>query len=487
MDALSYELQSDVSKHLSNKSLFVFYQCTKLSFILRKMNHIQCCSILKDDGPCPAYHISKICSRADKIPKNIRIFITKNDALSKKFTSLKYIKYDCTYFSSCFFIPPSVTHLIFGRFFDRRIKGILPKSLQYLKFGILFNLNIDDLQLSTPNLRYLKFGNAFNCNVDQLPLLLKYLSFGYNFNCPVNKLPSSLTHIKFGETFNQSINKLPPSVEQIILSEVPMIVFLSLHTFMQKKQTPLHLSIQFNKQFDTQIDNLELLCPSIRHLKFGQNFNQLVDNLPSTVMFIQFGYYFDQSVDHLPSLLETVIFDQCFNQLIDNLPQSVNRIIFSTDGDFNQPIAQLPSSLTYLKLSRHYNQLFDHITSPLRFLKFGEFFNMPICHLPETLVRVIFGDDFNQPLDYIPQSVKYLTVGHDFCHDFDHLSLVSLTYNCMTFQTGPQKIHQPLLKRLEIGDAYYLPFDIPKSVEYVKISKDYAYKVPKTVKYVILT
>jgi len=489
MDTLSYELQSDVSKHLSNKSLFAFYQCTKLSFILRKMNHIQSCSILKDEGTLPAYHITKIHLKLDEIPKTIRVLIIKNKiSLENLPPSVKYIKFNFNsdHFNSQCSIPSSVTHLIFGfrTLLGHHIKGILPKSLRYLKFDTSFNQNIDDLQLSTPNLQFLQFGDHFNNSVDELPVSLKYLSFGYCFNQHVNKLPLTLTHLKLGRCFSRSIDELPQSIEQIILTDVPLIVSLSFHTFIQKKQTHSHLSIHLYQDSESQINNLKLLYPTIKRLKFRRRFNQSVDQLPSSVIFIHFGYYFNQSVDHLPSSLETVIFGHWFDKSIDNLPQSVNKIIFSFDGSFNQPISQLPSSLTYLKLSRHFDQSFDHIISPLRFLKFGSCFNMPINHLPETLVRVILGDNFNQSLDNIPQSVKYLTVGYEFCHHFDHLSLISLTYNCMIVQTRLKNIHQPLLKRLEIIDAYYLPFEIPKSVEYLIISKEHANKIPKTVKYV---
>jgi len=490
MDNLPYELLSDVLKYLTNKSLLSFYQCMKLMFILRKMNQIQICTIGFDNGERYPFHISKICLSTEKIPNTARTLIIKDTAdmikLPKIIAPLKYIKFNHYYDSDIISIPSTVTHIIFGYNFNCVIDDMLPRSLIYLKFGERFGAKIDNLKLMTPDLQFLQFGNYFNNNVDDLPLTLKYLNFGNYFNNKVNNLPKSITHIKFGHRFEQPIDELPQSIEHIILSDISFAVFLSLITYVQNKNTPLNevvppklaVSIHFNKTFNMKVHNLESL-PGVTRLKFGQNFNQSVDKLPATIVFIHFGYYFDQPVDNLPPLLKTIIFGANFDHMIDNLPSLVDRIIFSSQGLFNQSITKLPPSLTYLKLSRGFNRSFDNVITPsLLFIKFGGYFNQPVNNLP-SVKRIIFGHDFNQPIDNLPKSVKYLTLGPNFTHTFFNSSLISLTCHCEI-----QNLQCLRLRKLEIMCYYDFKFEIPKSVRYLKIHMEYVHKIPKTVKYI---
>jgi len=60
---------------------------------------------------------------------------------------------------------------------------------------------------------YLKFGDIFDKNVDYLPLAVKYVEFGRAFDQHVDHLPLLLTHLRFrGNRFNQYLDNLPHSL-----------------------------------------------------------------------------------------------------------------------------------------------------------------------------------------------------------------------------------------------------------------------------------
>jgi FNIP Repeat len=78
---------------------------------------------------------------------------------------------------------------------------------------------------------------------------------------------------------------------------------------------------------------------------------------------------------------------------------------FTTGRDFNQPIDQLPPTLTHLTTS-HY-------------------FNKPVDQLPPTLTHLTLEQDFNQPVDKLPPkltsslalgSITQLTISHQHSH-----------------------------------------------------------------------
>jgi hypothetical protein len=93
----------------------------------------------------------------------------------------KLVKYIC-YVEKSYFFPAysflvnsiKITHLTFGCFYNRSIRGKIPGSVTHLTFGESFNQPIK------------------------------------------NNIPTSVTHIHFGYFFNQPIH-LPPSIIQISL------------------------------------------------------------------------------------------------------------------------------------------------------------------------------------------------------------------------------------------------------------------------------
>jgi hypothetical protein len=125
-------------------------------------------------------------------------------------------------------------------------------------------------------------------------------------------------------------------------------------------------------------------------LFFSDDFNQPVDNLPLSLTHLTFGFNFNQSVDKLPLSLTHLYFGCWFNQPVDNLPTNLTYLFFS--DDFNQPVDNLPLSLTHLT--------------------FGFNFNQSVDNLPENIIVLkLFGSKNNNII--IPKNVKELYIYND--------------------------------------------------------------------------
>jgi hypothetical protein len=61
-------------------------------------------------------------------------------------------------------------------------------------------------------------------------------------------------------------------------------------------------------------------------------------------------YSFNQPVDNLPKTITHLTFGSKFNQLVNNLPKSLKYLTFGYD--FNQPVDKLPENLTHLTFGR---------------------------------------------------------------------------------------------------------------------------------------
>jgi len=129
-------------------------------------------------------------------------------------TSLKSVTIDDNYDRSIkYCLPPSVTHLIFGKFFnqpierkqiplssvDQQIESDIPASITHLTFGDSFDKPI---KCCIPqSVTHLKFGKCFNQSIK---------------DC----IPTSVTHLEFGICFDQSLDSIPLSVKEIKICDI---------------------------------------------------------------------------------------------------------------------------------------------------------------------------------------------------------------------------------------------------------------------------
>ncbi len=92
----------------------------------------------------------------------------------------------------------------------------LPPSLTHLTFGYFFNQQCN----IPPNIKYLKL----NCNniyiINSLPNSVTELELDYNFNLEMNNLPTSIKKLAIGKDsyYNMDLNCLPDFMEELHLN-----------------------------------------------------------------------------------------------------------------------------------------------------------------------------------------------------------------------------------------------------------------------------
>lgn len=143
----------------------------------------------------------------------------------------------------------------------------------------------------------------------------------------------NFTNLTYLDCSNTYYGKVPKDIKPInFTSYIPTLT----------KLKSLILDEKFNKDisFLTSLESLTLL-------KFGNQFNQIVDNLlPPNLEHLTFGFRFNQEVNHLPNNLKYLVFGSKFNKKVDNLPESLLDLKFGYE--FNQRIDHLPSKLINL-------------------------------------------------------------------------------------------------------------------------------------------
>jgi len=150
----------------------------------------------------------------------------------------------------------------------------------------------------------------------------------------------------------------------------------------------------FYDTFDSPItdDMLEIIkARGCRHLHFGKNFNQNLDNLSDFIESIR--------------LCECAYFDKP----LDNLPVSLNKLVV---GDsFSRPLDFLPAGLKHLELPVGYNQLLNNLPSGLEYLKIDWCYDKPLNNLPEGLkILKMLSGLFKYDLLILPSSLEKLII-----------------------------------------------------------------------------
>lgn len=149
-------------------------------------------------------------------------------------------------------IPKTVTHLIFGWYFNQPLGTSIPIGVRDLTFGWCFNQPLES----------------------SIPRDVRYLTFGYNFNQPLGEsLPDTITHLRFGAQFNQPLGtSIPRDVRYL--------------TFGEHFDQPLGTSIPFG----------------VVHIAFGWRFDQELE-IPSSVKTLKMLMYYDRQIpDHIEGI-----------------------------------------------------------------------------------------------------------------------------------------------------------------------------------------
>lgn len=118
--------------------------------------------------------------------------------------------------------------------------------------------------------------------------------------------------------------------------------------------------LKFNNEFNKSIDKLAY----VTNISLGKHFNQTVDELSNSLIYLKFGHIFNKNVDNLPSSIITLIFGNNFNHPVKNLPNSIKMLIFGYN--FNQSINNyLPNSLLKLELGNRFKKSINYLPNSM--------------------------------------------------------------------------------------------------------------------------
>jgi hypothetical protein len=281
--------------------------------------------------------------------------------------------------------------------FNQKLKNI-PKETQKIIFTENCNKqeysNFDQLINDLPeNLTCLILGYNFNKQIDKLPVNLKYLTLRGIFNRTINNLPLNLTHLTFKCHFHKSIENLPINIENLIL-EIPYYytdtkLQKSLPKFMPKfsKMKELKLNIGFYNE------KIDFLPQNLIKLFIGDNIKSTRIFFPINLTHLTFDNYYD--TDNL--------IDFC-------LPPNLTYLKFGLFSRSKKPLVNLPSKLTHLCLSYHFNHKIDDLPQSLTHLKLGYLFNQSLDNLPNSLKFLSLYEQKNIKLT---KNIKELSLMHN--------------------------------------------------------------------------
>jgi hypothetical protein len=201
-------------------------------------------------------------------------------------------------------------------------------------------------------------------------------------------------------------------------------LFLSLNDFIKlklcSKNIQTRLRVLFFKRFRVIITKDVLKDPCFQEvinyasafkIDFLNDLGRLVFLKKGTIFDIKFGFYFDQIANNLPSTLTHLTFGYYFNQSVEKFPLTLTHLTFELGGNFDQRVDGILSpTLVHLSLGRHFNQSVEKLPSTLKYLCFGACFNQRVDNLPPTLTHLTFGYYFDQSITNLPRTLLYLTI-----------------------------------------------------------------------------
>ena len=167
-----------------------------------------------------------------------------------------------------------------------------------------------------------------------------------------------------------------------------------LSKYYNKETKTLLLPCDFNEEIRDCTEEIEIIIFSeyLDNNNYSK-FNQPVGNLPKTLTHLTFGFRFNQPVDNLPKNLIQLFFNTSYNQF---------------GNCFNQPVDNLPNTLTHLTFGSSFNQSVDKLPETLTHLTFDNSFRHSAFNLPKNLIELKILNDNNDII--IPQKVKELYI-----------------------------------------------------------------------------
>ena len=207
----------------------------------------------------------------------------------------------------------------------------------------------------------------------------------------------------------------------------------------------IHNKYVFHWKFNYKLKNEninEMKNNNIRKIKFGDDYNFEIDNLPDGITHL-----------YLP---------KNYNNNIDNLPNTITHIYLN--DSYNKELNYLPSSVKFIQFNSSYSCKINNLNNNLRELKLPLYYNKKINNLP-NLDLLDTGIEFYQKIN-LPKTIKKLYIGeyYDIIFSQDCYNLEYLYFNVLHLIRFDTLINYIISNIDKINDKLNIIIRLPNNI-----------------------
>lgn len=148
----------------------------------------------------------------------------------------------------------------------------------------------------------------------------------------------------------------------------------------------------------------EMKNNNIRKIKFGDDYNFEIDNLPDGITHLFLPKNYDKNIDNLPNTITHIYLNDSYNKELNYLPSTVKFIQFNPSYDCK--INNLNNNLRELKLPLYYGKKINNLPN-LDLLDIGiEFYRR--INLPKTIKKLYIGEYYDIIFSQDCYNLEYL-------------------------------------------------------------------------------
>lgn len=204
----------------------------------------------------------------------------------------------------------------------------------------------------------------------------------------------------------------------------------------------------------------------------NNNFNHPIDNLPTKLTYLHLSSKFDQSVDNLPKNLNTLYLSRSFSKPVDNLPPNL-KYLYIYSCHFKHSLDNLPNNLTHLFLDDSYYNYIKHLPNSLKYLQ--TYSNiLQNCQLPNSLETIkIYSDRTYAKLQNLPSNIQIKLTTNSTANLPPYLTYLELKNY---FNEPIQTNHLPKSLKTILFPCEKYPFcisDLPSGINVISHTKNY--------------
>lgn len=173
----------------------------------------------------------------------------------------------------------------------------------------------------------------------------------------------------------------------------------------EKRKKLVFKSHSYNEPITSEFIDM-LIRKKVEIIEFSRDFNQNVDNLPSTIKCLCFGMRFNIKINKFPDELTTLKLGYYYDHPLDNLPNKLLNL--STGKTFNHQLIYIPKLLRQLVIQNYnYSHSLDYIPNSVnKLLIVG--MNVEINYFPDDIRSLSIGIIKNFILPKLPDTLRYL-------------------------------------------------------------------------------